>query len=459
MARGFVACVIVVAACDALQASPEAAFWPPAATRDCVACAPLGMGEYGSRPAIFVRVAGADALPVEVGADAQLAMERAVRGEVVGKVQTLSVAQGLVNRDGGLFDNLPYELGPTAFSKKDIFDRVKGKDWPGRSLTPQNVFDGLLGKWGGGAAERGEGEDEAPYRGAYGFRPAVETPEDRAFAGYASPYALFLEAVQDVLGCDVGEALLEDACPLDGVAELAGAVRLDRRDGGASLVVDCDADEAVGLALAAGCALFAMCDVADALAVPASAGLARRTKVAPLRLRYAARDDRDVVDSAAALAAGAVAPEAIASGADYESMTVQAKLETLAGADEARRAKIALPRPRVLAGDADAVVDALLLPLCDEIVRREVQIEAALRDGDVAAAARLIAGKSQRHRARDAAAAASAQGRLAAEAAARQEDAILSAIRADVTQDEGSYDPYLDQDRWYEEGRRKSMGL
>ena len=48
-----------------------------------------------------------------------------------------------------------------------------------------------------------------------------------------------------------------------------------------------------------------------------------------------------------------------------------------------------------------------------------------------------------------------AEDYAAAEASARSEDAILTAIRADVTQEPGSYDPYLDQDRWYEEQRRR----
>ena len=123
MARGFVACVIVVAACDALQASPEAAFWPPAATRDCARCRPLGMGEFGGAPALFLayRGGGDRALAVTVGRDAALAMERACRGEAVGKVATLSVAQGLVNRDGGVFDNLPYELAPTSVERQECF--------------------------------------------------------------------------------------------------------------------------------------------------------------------------------------------------------------------------------------------------------------------------------------------------------------------------------------------------
>ena len=144
--------------------------------------------------------------------------------------------------------------------------------------------------------------DAPPYRGAYGFRPAAESEADRAFAGYASPYALLLEAIGDMLNCDVAEVLLEDACPLDDVFELAGAVRLVERGGGGVHVVDCYADEALGLALAAQCAVHATRDVVDACGVAPTFGLERRTAVAPLKLRLRADDDRPRASHRASLA-------------------------------------------------------------------------------------------------------------------------------------------------------------
>ena len=41
--------------------------------------------------------------------------------------------------------------------------------------------------------------------------------------------------------------------------------------------------------------------------------------------------------------------------------------------------------------------------------------------------------------------------------ALREEFAFKTALRADPTQEVGSYDPYLDQDDWYAEARRKAM--
>ena len=44
-------------------------------------------------------------------------------------------------------------------------------------------------------------------------------------------------------------------------------------------------------------------------------------------------------------------------------------------------------------------------------------------------------------------------------AALEQQLDLLTELRADTTQDEGAYDPYLDKDDWYERDRRRAMGL
>lgn len=66
----------------------------------------------------------------------------------------------------------------------------------------------------------------------------------------------------------------------------------------------------------------------------------------------------------------------------------------------------------------------------------------------------------------------SAEANLKAEAAAaalarlevrlaflRGELGLLTALRADFTQDEGAYSRYLDKDEWYERDRRRVLGL
>ena len=174
-------------------------------------------------------------------------------------------------------------------------------------------------------AERAE--DKAPYSGAYGFPPIYEDAQARMFAGYVSPYSLFLEAIVDMLDCDVAvvrvrgprrkrrgpfdaidaridlyrvgrdaidaisHAVLEDACPLDDRTDLAGALRLQPRNGSSALIVECFADEAVGLALAAGVDVLTERSLLEVFSRTARFGLERRTSVAPLKMRLQVVDD------------------------------------------------------------------------------------------------------------------------------------------------------------------------
>ena len=55
----------------------------------------------------------------------------------------------------------------------------------------------------------------APYRGAYGYAPVVESQADRNFVGYMSPHSLMLEIMQNQLRAKVEGVILEDAWLLD----------------------------------------------------------------------------------------------------------------------------------------------------------------------------------------------------------------------------------------------------
>ena len=108
------------------------------------------------------------------------------------------------------------------------------------------------------------------------------------------------------------------------------------------------------------------------------------------------------------------------------------------------------------------LLDALLLPLMDEAVRRDVQLKRARRDQDWTAVAELEAqsSASARGKTRRALEAALKDGSDDATIASlRQELALQTALRADVTQDEGDYSRFLDKDDWYERDRRRAMGL
>ncbi|CAK0798451.1 unnamed protein product, partial [Prorocentrum cordatum] len=82
-----------------------------------------------------------------------------------------------------------------------------------------------------------------------------------------------------------------------------------------------------------------------------------------------------------------------------------------------------------------------LLPLLDELVRRELLILGAERRGDLAEARRLRDDRSARHRARDEWVAACAAEGAASPTARRLYERFetLTEARADVTADEGSY--------------------
>jgi hypothetical protein len=209
-----------------------------------------------------------------------------------------------------------------------------------------------------------------------------------------------------MLDCDVTSALLEDACPLDDRTDVAGALRLQPRNGSSPIIVECFADEAVGLALAAGVDVLTERSLIEVFSREARFGLERRTSVAPLKMRLQVVDGDE---PSIAEAVEAEAPETIKSADEYEALGTQGKLRILVKAGEFKRRKGKLPRPRVInAAGNDAPIDELLVPLLDEAVRRDLAVEAALRRGDIAGAAALMAGKSKRHAARDRAAQASA---------------------------------------------------
>ncbi|GAB0496623.1 hypothetical protein MMPV_007936 [Pyropia vietnamensis] len=110
-----------------------------------------------------------------------------------------------------------------------------------------------------------------------------------------------------------------------------------------------------------------------------------------------------------------------------------------------------------LADSRDALVVAAL-PLMDEVDRRRVLLARAAAAGDADLFESLRAGRSARHVALDEMTVAAAEGRLATAARLGGDAAAAADARADVTQEEGSYDPYLDKDVEYELARRRSMG-
>mmetsp|Transcript_29439 Transcript_29439/g.44320 ORF Transcript_29439/g.44320 Transcript_29439/m.44320 type:complete len:589 (-) Transcript_29439:725-2491(-) len=111
--------------------------------------------------------------------------------------------------------------------------------------------------------------------------------------------------------------------------------------------------------------------------------------------------------------------------------------------------KGALPRPRAVKSDP-TLLDNMLVPLIDESVRRQYQIRDAERRGDFKEANALREEISPRQRALEEAQAAREAGLEERALQLEEEAELYKALRADVTQDEGSYSRFLDRDDWYE---------
>ena len=117
-----------------------------------------------------------------------------------------------------------------------------------------------------------------------------------------------------------------------------------------------------------------------------------------------------------------------------------------------------LPRPRTVRNlpDDENPLDKLLLPLIDESVRNEWKIRDAVRRGDVDLANELKSKKSNLQIAREREKAARRDGNENLAKQWNEEAKFLETLRADVTQDEGSYSRFLDRDDWYERDRQRT---
>jgi len=90
-----------------------------------------------------------------------------------------------------------------------------------------------------------------------------------------------------------------------------------------------------------------------------------------------------------------------------------------------------------------------LIPMIDESERRSMLIDEAVRREDYGRASELQAGQSERSRVKQQLEEAVAEERYLDAQKLQERFDRLTEMRADPTQDEGSYDRYLDQDEWY----------
>ncbi|KAL7565241.1 hypothetical protein ACA910_014539 [Epithemia clementina (nom. ined.)] len=369
---------------------------------------------------------------------------------------------------------------------------------------------------------------EAPYRGATGYAPYQSGSDDTlSLEQFTSSYDMLVNIIENQLKADVIGCVLENTSLLEGTIVIGGAVVLRRRTaqkqvsimgqtysvedededygnkglkGGETFVVECEADEALGISLACpnlplqiNTALWelsaimaersktndntikSLSDALDTWKVLNSElsvlleGQARNEsateRVAPIRLPRTSTSLYDAMIRQLSQSTSSnnknaelfPADNPVRSIAQFDSMTDQDKARTLMSLSNFQGR---LPRPRtVRQAKEDAKtnpLDELLLPRIDESVRRQYLIRDAKQRGDTDLVRELEQAKSLRQKALEAANRARSLGQDEVADQWENEADLYGSLRADLTQDEGSYSRFLDRDEWYERERRKT---
>lgn len=479
-------------------------------------------------------------------------------------LQLLRLNAYAVNRDQGLFDQLPYALWTVDSDnqwkdaagnpvtqmyhggKRQAYQWFLGKDWDyyltqSPSDTPTNDNDTALQlkqriaqlqiqelemeladleqqcavaftqgekeRLGTLQAQRNRVKEqlESSKEGIETSSTSSSNEISTDISKYTSPYDMYRDLLRDQMKAEVIATVLENTSFLDGNTVLGGALVLRRivatqqvnilgetlqltnetenygnpdQAGGTVLVIECHADEAIGMSLSCDlpCQMdYALWQKASVMVSPSlknglrewmlqdselsvlveGEGLqnARSERALPVRIprtRLSLFDQ--IVTTARSFTTNnnntTLFPtdNPVQSLEQYDALNTQDKVRTLLGLSSFNGR---LPRPRIVRANPTAL-DDLLLPLIDESVRRQYRIRDAERRGDTALVEALLAQKSRRQAALE-------------KAQTEQENAtywteqaeLLSSLRADPTQDEGSYSRFLDRDEWYERQRQE----
>jgi len=377
-------------------------------------------------------------------------------------------------------------------------------------------------------------KNEAPYRGATGYAPRL-TDDDSDVEFYRSPFDLLNEILSDQLNAEVIECVLENTSWLGGTIALGGAVVLRRRTptiettlmgetlrtpdrdedfgnfvkGGDVFVVECEVDEAIGVALSCNLPIrvekaiferssmmgvqvetrennendnpkkakvfgvdwnikgklpyWKALDSGISLDVEGDVGNQNTTRLSPISIPRTTSSLFDTIfeptsnNSDDNLPSSSMFPtdNPIKSINQFDILGDKGKAKTLL---EMSNFSGRLPRPRTVrkAPASENPLDKLLLPLIDESVRNEYYIREAERRGDLSLANELKARRSDRQKAREQVDAARRDGNEVLAEEWENEAEFLEGLRADVTQDEGSYSRFLDKDDWYERDRQRN---
>jgi len=363
-------------------------------------------------------------------------------------------------------------------------------------------------------------KSDAAYRGALGSKPVIDSREEmleKSILPYSSPFDLMKEIINEQLNADIIGCVIENSSLFRSGVVFGGAIVLKRKpvkkkvsisgenieiednyddlgnDGiksGNFIVVECDCDEAIGMALTCGlnvylepniwaeskvdCHLPVQTDdknsIIDALPVIETVNksiILRRQGDGEVSTGTPIQAPRSTNDFMRFLTSKKTNDQTVfntdipvQSLDEYDEMTVQDKAQLLLSLESFNGR---LPRPRALKEASTnsniyntqfSPLDEMMVPLIDESVRRQLLIREAKRRGDIEAADELENKKSMRQMAKESAVQARYEGKDELAAIWEKEADFYASLRADVTQDEGSYSSFLDRDEWYERNRR-----
>lgn len=316
--------------------------------------------------------------------------------EKMGNIGTFNnqFTNSIINRDKGIYDNLPYA------------------SWfPASPLIKKSFYDTCM--------------------------------QLQLFKSSIAPEEAFIRSLNSVLGGSITGLLLEIADEMTPTCVTLGASVLLGRNDASSLgqqeadacIVHCHKDELVRLALHTQKPIFISKSLFHSLAVDAELERGIQSVI-----RY--RNPGTGTPSNLSLPSS---PPAW----DIFSPDQFLRMKTLEKRSVLRASGITdLPRPR----QGEGALDAAMYTLMDAAVRQEVARRRAglpaktssTSNGDRASLLQGIA-------------AALSDGNVALAESLREQFARKTMLRADPTQEEGSYDRHLDQDEWYEKERRRAM--
>lgn len=234
-------------------------------------------------------------------------------------------------------------------------------------------------------------------------------------------------------------------------------------------IVECDCDEAIGMALT--CNLDVLVEIAaweeiqtnvyqDSKTTSSSFGMPVVVTVDDSNIVEDIDTNNDDDDDAATETTN---EKPVQSLAEYDALMNEDKAQILTSLDSF---KGKLPRPRILRQfdsekkeqkkknpSSNHPLDKLLIPLIDESTRGQILIREAEDQGDFDTAFRLRQDMSKRQIAQENAVKARLDGEDRLSDAYDEKADFYASLRADVTQDEGSYNKFLDKDEDYERAR------